>query len=212
MNSHLLPLFISCRSSGEKSIKYQIKITSSKLILFDHVPDSHDHSILQSIDITGRKLTLITLKKVYTLYVFMYSSILRIFVKNYENLVAITLSLLINELKFQITRLSNISFSWDESRDGSLYIRKLLAFYTWPLNLLSPKFPVFLHYNFAFFNCQKNNYLCDKIWHLYRLVRISFPSFLFGKIVYKTLYMTRVKTSWTCFAGACFFLDYFFRK
>ena len=59
---------------------------------------------------------LITLKKVYTLYVFMYSSILRIFVKNYENLVAITLSLLINELKFQITRLSNISFSWDESK------------------------------------------------------------------------------------------------
>ena len=59
---------------------------------------------------------LITLKKVYTLYVFMYSSILRIFVKNYENLVAITLSLLITELKFQITRLGNINFLWDESK------------------------------------------------------------------------------------------------
>ena len=116
MNSHLLPLFISCRSSGEKLIKYQIKIISSKLILCDHVPDSHGHSILQSIDITGRKLMLITLKKVYTLYVFMYSSILRIFVKNYENLVAITLSLLITELKFKITRLGNISFLWDESK------------------------------------------------------------------------------------------------
>ena len=59
---------------------------------------------------------LITLKKVYALYVFMYISILRIFVENYENLVAITLSLLITELIFQITRLGNISFSWDESK------------------------------------------------------------------------------------------------
>ena len=33
---------------------------------------------------------LITLKKVYALYVFMYISTLRVFVKNYENLVAIT--------------------------------------------------------------------------------------------------------------------------
>ena len=66
---------------------------------------------------------LITLKKVYTLYVFMYISILRIVVKNYENLVGITLSLLINELKFcQITRLSNIIFSWDESK-AWLFIR-----------------------------------------------------------------------------------------
>ena len=59
---------------------------------------------------------LITLKKVYALYVFMYISILRVFVENYENLVAITLSLLITELIFQITRLGNMSFSWDESK------------------------------------------------------------------------------------------------
>ena len=35
---------------------------SSKLILSDHVHNSHDHSFLQSIDITRRNLTLITLR------------------------------------------------------------------------------------------------------------------------------------------------------
>ena len=34
---------------------------SSKFILFDHVHNSHDHPVLQSIDITRRTLTLITL-------------------------------------------------------------------------------------------------------------------------------------------------------
>ena len=58
LNSHLLPLFISYRSSGEKLI---IKI-SSKFILCDHVRNSHDHSVLQSIDISRRNLMLITLK------------------------------------------------------------------------------------------------------------------------------------------------------
>ena len=35
---------------------------SSKLILGDHVHNSHDHSVLQSIDITRRNLMLITLR------------------------------------------------------------------------------------------------------------------------------------------------------
>ena len=35
---------------------------SSKFILCDHVRNSHDHSVLQRIDITRRYLTLITLK------------------------------------------------------------------------------------------------------------------------------------------------------
>ena len=34
---------------------------SSKFILCDHVLNSHDHSVLQSIDITTRNLALITL-------------------------------------------------------------------------------------------------------------------------------------------------------
>ena len=56
LNSNLLPLFISYRSIGEKLIKCK-----SKFILFDHVHNSHDHPVLQSIDITRRTLTLITL-------------------------------------------------------------------------------------------------------------------------------------------------------
>lgn len=98
---------------------------------------------------------LITLKKVYALYVFMYISILRVFVENYENLVAITLSLLITELIFQITRLGNISFSWDESKAwlfihsqtfGVLYVaieplyhQNFLFFFTTTLLSLTPK-------------------------------------------------------------------------
>ena len=35
---------------------------SSKVVLCDHVHDSHDHSVLQSIDITRRNLMLITLR------------------------------------------------------------------------------------------------------------------------------------------------------
>ena len=35
---------------------------SSKFILCDHVCNSHDHSVLQSIDITRRNLMLITLR------------------------------------------------------------------------------------------------------------------------------------------------------
>ena len=34
---------------------------SSKYILYHHVLNSHDHSVLQSIDITGRNLMLIAL-------------------------------------------------------------------------------------------------------------------------------------------------------
>ena len=34
---------------------------SSKYILCDHVLNSHDHSVLQGIDITGRNLMLIAL-------------------------------------------------------------------------------------------------------------------------------------------------------
>ena len=34
---------------------------SSKYIVCDHVLNSHDHSVLQGIDITGRNLMLITL-------------------------------------------------------------------------------------------------------------------------------------------------------
>ena len=56
MNSHLLPLFISYRSSGEKLIKYQA------IFSCDHINNSHDHSVLQSIDITRRNLMLITLR------------------------------------------------------------------------------------------------------------------------------------------------------
>ena len=35
---------------------------SNEFILYDHVLNSHDHSVLQSIDITGRNLMLITLR------------------------------------------------------------------------------------------------------------------------------------------------------
>ena len=35
---------------------------SSKLILCDRVRNSHDHSVLQSIDVTRRNLMLITLR------------------------------------------------------------------------------------------------------------------------------------------------------
>ena len=38
------------------------KLISSKFILCDHVCNSHDHSVLQSIDITKRNLMLITLR------------------------------------------------------------------------------------------------------------------------------------------------------
>ena len=57
LNSHLLPLFISYRSRGEKLIKYQ-----ANFILCDHVRNTHDHSDLQSIDITRKNLMLITLR------------------------------------------------------------------------------------------------------------------------------------------------------
>ena len=55
LNSHLLPLLISYRSYkwGE------VDKISSKFILCDHVRNSHDHSVLQSIDITSRNLNLI---------------------------------------------------------------------------------------------------------------------------------------------------------
>ena len=39
-----------------------IDTISSKLILCDHVRNSHDDSVLQSIDISSRNLMLITLK------------------------------------------------------------------------------------------------------------------------------------------------------
>ena len=58
MNSHLLPLFISYRSCGEKLIKYQAN--SSGVIM--PVILSHYHSVLQSTDITRRNLMLITLR------------------------------------------------------------------------------------------------------------------------------------------------------
>ena len=35
---------------------------SSKFIVYDHVGNSHDHSVLQSIDITRRNFMLITLR------------------------------------------------------------------------------------------------------------------------------------------------------
>ena len=56
LNSHCYPLFIPTDVVGEFD-----KI-SSKFILCDHVSNSHDHSVLQSIDITRRTLMLITLK------------------------------------------------------------------------------------------------------------------------------------------------------
>ena len=40
LNSHLLPLFISYRISGEKLIKYRGNSSC------DHVRNSHDHSVL----------------------------------------------------------------------------------------------------------------------------------------------------------------------
>ena len=51
LNSHLLPLFISYRSSDK---------ISGKFILCDHVRNSHEHSILQTINITWRNLILNT--------------------------------------------------------------------------------------------------------------------------------------------------------
>ena len=51
---------MSCENalgSGEKLIKYQ-----AKYILCDHVLNSHDHSVLQSVDITRRNLMLIALR------------------------------------------------------------------------------------------------------------------------------------------------------
>ena len=50
-----LLLFITYRRSGEKLIKYQSN-------LWDHVHNSHDHSVVQSIDITRRNSMLITLR------------------------------------------------------------------------------------------------------------------------------------------------------
>ena len=54
MNSHLLPLFISYRKSGEKLIKNQ---ANSSCVIMSR--NSH-HSVLQSIYITRRNLMLIT--------------------------------------------------------------------------------------------------------------------------------------------------------
>ena len=48
MNSHLLSLYTSYSSSGEKFTKYQVNF----FILCDHVPYSHDHTVLQSIAVT----------------------------------------------------------------------------------------------------------------------------------------------------------------
>ena len=56
LNSYLLPLFISYRSSGKKLTKYQANSS-----LCDHVSNSHDHSVLQTVDIARRNLMLITL-------------------------------------------------------------------------------------------------------------------------------------------------------
>ena len=58
MNSHLLPPYISYKSSGEK----MIKIMSSKFVFCDRVRNSHEYSVLISIDITRRNLMLITLR------------------------------------------------------------------------------------------------------------------------------------------------------
>ena len=57
LNSHLLLLFISYRGSGEKLIKI-----SSKFIACDNIHNSHELSVLPSIDITWRNLMLITLR------------------------------------------------------------------------------------------------------------------------------------------------------
>ena len=40
----------------------QVDKISSKFIMCDHVRNSHNHSVLQSIDITRRNLMLITLR------------------------------------------------------------------------------------------------------------------------------------------------------
>ena len=56
LNSHLLHLFISYRGTGEKLIKYQ---ANSSCVI---VCNSHDHAVLQSIDITRRNFMLITLR------------------------------------------------------------------------------------------------------------------------------------------------------
>ena len=48
MNSHLLPLFISYRSSGEKLIKISNKFSSC-----DHVHNSHDHSFYKELLLKG---------------------------------------------------------------------------------------------------------------------------------------------------------------
>ena len=41
---------------------FEVDKISSKFILCDHLHNSHDHSVLQSIDITWGKLMLITLR------------------------------------------------------------------------------------------------------------------------------------------------------
>ena len=55
-SSFINPLNLKIKIWGE------VDKISSKFILFDHVCNSHDHSVLQSIDITRRNLMLITLR------------------------------------------------------------------------------------------------------------------------------------------------------
>ena len=54
-------ILICCPYSFPISLQLTDKM-SSKFILCDHVCNSHDHSVLQSIDITRRNLMLITLR------------------------------------------------------------------------------------------------------------------------------------------------------
>ena len=56
LNSHLLPLFISYRSSGEKLIKFQ---ANSSCVIMSIIL-MNNWSVLQGIDSTRRNLMLIT--------------------------------------------------------------------------------------------------------------------------------------------------------
>ena len=55
-------ILICCPYSFPTGEVGEVDKISSKFILCDHVHNSHDHSVLQSIDITRRNLMLITLK------------------------------------------------------------------------------------------------------------------------------------------------------
>ena len=53
---------ICCPYSFPTEVVGEVDKILSKFILCDHAPNSHDHSVLQSIDITRRNLMLITLR------------------------------------------------------------------------------------------------------------------------------------------------------